>query len=51
MDFKWTIQKLVVAPQQADKSNVVVQAEWLCAAMDEVNNPQAAEPVLPWVTA
>lgn len=42
MNFKWTIQKLVVAPQQADKSNVVVQAEWLCTATDEVNNLQAA---------
>jgi hypothetical protein len=41
MNFKWTIQKLVVAPQQADKANVVVQAEWLCTATDDVNKLQA----------
>jgi hypothetical protein len=42
MEFKWTILKLVVIPQQVDKSNVVVQAEWFCTATDEVNNLQAA---------
>jgi hypothetical protein len=34
MNFKWTIQKLVVVPQQDDKANVVIQAEWLCTATD-----------------
>jgi hypothetical protein len=42
MDFKWTIQKLVVAPQQNGKVNVVIQAEWLCTAIDDVNKLQAA---------
>ncbi len=40
--FKWSIQKLRVAPQQGDKSNVVVQADWLCAALNNENIVQAA---------
>lgn len=40
--FKWSVQKLRVAPQQDGKSNVVVQADWLCVAMSEDNIVQAA---------
>jgi hypothetical protein len=40
--FKWSIQKLRVAPQQDDKTNVVIQADWLCVAMNEENIVQAA---------
>lgn len=40
--YKWSISKLLVAPQQGDKANVVVQADWLCVAMDEGNIVQAA---------
>ena len=40
--FKWSIQKLRVAPQQDDKTNVVIQADWLCVAMSEENIVQAA---------
>ena len=36
--FKWSVQKLRVAPQQDDKTNVVIQADWLCVAMNEENN-------------
>ena len=40
--FKWSIQKLRVTPQQDDKTNVVIQADWLCVAMSEENIVQAA---------
>lgn len=40
--FKWSVQKLRVAPQQDDKKNIVVQADWLCVAVDEGNIVQAA---------
>jgi hypothetical protein len=40
--FKWSIQKLRVTPQQDDKTNVVIQADWLCVAMNEENIVQAA---------
>jgi len=40
--FKWSVQKLRVAPQQSDKTNVVIEADWLCVAMDEGNIVQAA---------
>jgi hypothetical protein len=40
--FKWSVQKLRVAPQQGDKANVVIQADWLCVAMDDENIVQAA---------
>ena len=40
--FKWSIQKLRVAPQQDDKTNVVIKADWLCVAMDDENIVQAA---------
>lgn len=40
--FKWSIQKLRVAPQQGDKANVVIQADWLCVALDAGNIVQAA---------
>ena len=40
--FKWSVQKLRVAPQQDDKTNVVIQADWLCVAMNEENIVQAA---------
>jgi hypothetical protein len=40
--FKWSIQKMRVAPQQADKTNVVIQADWLCVALNEENVFQAA---------
>lgn len=39
--FKWSIQKLRVAPQQDDKINVVIQADWICVAMSEENIVQA----------
>lgn len=40
--FKWSIQKLRVAPQQDDKTNVVIQADWFCAAVNENEVIQAA---------
>ena len=40
--FKWSIQKLRVAPQQDDKTNVVVQADWLCVAVNKENEIQTA---------
>ena len=40
--FKWSVQKLRVAPQQGDKSNVVIQADWLCVALNNENIVQAA---------
>lgn len=40
--FKWSIQKLRVTPQQGDKANVVVQADWLCVVMNNENIVQAA---------
>jgi hypothetical protein len=40
--FKWSVQKLRVAPQQDNKTNIVVQADWLCVAVDEGNIVQAA---------
>jgi hypothetical protein len=40
--FKWSIQKLRVAPQQNDKTNVVIEADWLCVALDEEGVSQAA---------
>jgi hypothetical protein len=40
--FKWSIQKLRVAPQLNDKTNVVIEADWLCVALDEENVSQAA---------
>lgn len=40
--FKWSIQKLKVAPQQEGKTNVVIQADWLCVALDEKGIPQTA---------
>ena len=40
--FKWSVQKLRVAPQQDEKTNIVVQADWLCVAVDEGNIVQAA---------
>jgi len=40
--FKWSIEKLRVAPQQDDKTNVVIQADWLCVVMNNENIVQAA---------
>ena len=40
--FKWSIQKLRVVPQQDNKSNVVVQADWLCVALNDEGVAQAA---------
>ena len=40
--FKWSIEKLKVAPQQEGKTNVVIQADWLCVALDEKGIPQTA---------
>ena len=40
--FKWSVQKLRVAPQQGDKANVVVQADWLCVALNNESIVQAA---------
>ena len=40
--FKWSIQKLRVVPQLEDKTNVVVQADWLCAAINDEGIIQAA---------
>ena len=40
--FKWSIQKLRVAPQQANKTNVVIQADWLCVAVNEDDVIQTA---------
>lgn len=40
--FKWSIQKLRVVPQLDDKTNVVVQADWLCLAIDGENRIQTA---------
>tara|TARA_R110000868_G_scaffold53725_1_gene168443 strand:- start:45 stop:413 length:369 start_codon:yes stop_codon:yes gene_type:complete len=39
--FKWSVQKLRVAPQQDGKTNIVVQADWLCVAISEENIVQA----------
>lgn len=39
--FKWSVQKLCVTPQQDDKTNVVIQANWLCVAVNEENIVQA----------
>ena len=40
--FKWSIQKLRVAPTQGDKTNAVIEADWLCVAMSEDGIVQAA---------
>jgi hypothetical protein len=40
--FKWSIQKLRVAPTQGNKTNAVVEADWLCVAMNEDDIVQAA---------
>ena len=40
--FKWSVQKLRVAPQQGDKANVVVEADWLCVALNDEGVAQAA---------
>lgn len=40
--FKWSIQKLRVIPQQDEKTNVVIQADWLCVALNDEKIVQAA---------
>jgi hypothetical protein len=40
--FKWSIEKLRVTPQDGDKTNIVVQADWLCVAVNEEDAVQAA---------
>jgi hypothetical protein len=40
--FKWSIEKLRVTPQQSGKTNVVIQADWLCVALDEKGIIQTA---------
>ena len=40
--YKWSVQKLRVVLQQDSNPNVVVQADWFCAAVNENDITQAA---------